>query len=119
MINKSTNQAVLNKFMQLYEELLEHAGYGEIRVEMKGHRSGRKEVTLHCGKQHKFVVDYKEHAKPGHGLLVVRRKMGQKELPTPAYAERRVLDRRLGASPVRSFKLDRRVSIDRRIRKKF
>jgi len=105
--------------MQLYEELLDHSGYGEIRVEMKGHRSGRKEVTLHCGKQHRFVVDYKEHAKPGCGLLVVRRKTGQKELPTPAYAERRAFDHRRGTSPVRSFKLDRRVSTDRRIRKKF
>jgi len=117
-MNKSSNQAVLNKFLQLYEELLDHAGYGEIRVEMKGHRAGRKEVTISSGKQHKFTVDYKESSRLGRSLLVVRRKMGQKELPAPAYTERRSIDRRRSVSLVRSFKLDRRVSVDRRVRRK-
>ncbi|MEK8026752.1 hypothetical protein [Pseudaquabacterium rugosum] len=51
------NQEVLNRLVQLYEDLFSHDGYGEIRVDIRLLRKGQKEVILHCGKQHRFVVD--------------------------------------------------------------
>lgn len=46
----------------LFEEILEHDGFGEIRVEVNILKRKQKEVILHCGKQYRFVVDthYKE-----------------------------------------------------------
>lgn len=45
------------KLMELLDEVLEHDGFGEIRVEVKILKRRQKEVILHCGKQYRFVVD--------------------------------------------------------------
>lgn len=50
---------VLDRFHSLYESLLSHDGFGEIRVEVKLLKRGQKEILLHCGKQYRFVVDYR------------------------------------------------------------
>ena len=57
--NSSTNQEVLEKFSELYLELFEHDGYGDIRVELKFKNAGQKEVIIHCGRQYRFFVDFK------------------------------------------------------------
>jgi hypothetical protein len=49
---------VFNKLHDLYNSLLMHQGYGEIRIEMKILKRGQKEVILHFGKQYRFVVDF-------------------------------------------------------------
>lgn len=51
------NKEVLTRMVRLYEELLGHEGYGEIRIEMRLLKRGQKEVILHCGKQYRYVVD--------------------------------------------------------------
>ena len=51
------NSVVLAKMRQLYCELFDHDGYGEMRVEMRILRRGQKEVIIHCGKQYRYVVD--------------------------------------------------------------
>ena len=51
------NGVVLAKLRQLYCELFDHDGYGEMRVEMRILRRGQKEVIIHCGKQYRYVVD--------------------------------------------------------------
>ncbi len=58
MMETVTNQDVLDQFAQLYREVFEHDGYGDIRLEMRILRRGQKEVIIHCGKQYRFVVDY-------------------------------------------------------------
>ncbi|MDT4292206.1 hypothetical protein RO575_21795 [Methylomonas sp. MO1] len=50
-------EPVKNKLMELLDEVLEHDGFGEIRVEVKILKRRQKEVILHCGKQYRFVVD--------------------------------------------------------------
>ncbi len=55
----STNQAVKIKISQLYDELFAHDGFGEMKVETRILRRGQKEVIIHCGKQYRFVVDFK------------------------------------------------------------
>lgn len=49
---------VFSKLHDLYNRLLMHQGFGEIRIEMKILKRGQKEVILHFGKQYRFVVDF-------------------------------------------------------------
>ena len=55
----STNDQVLEKLAELYLDLFRHDGYGDIRVELKIKKAGQKEVILHCGKQYRFFVDFR------------------------------------------------------------
>lgn len=57
LVGAEQHKAVLSQFIDLYSELFVHDGYGDIRVEMKILRRGQKEIILHCGKQHRFVLD--------------------------------------------------------------
>jgi hypothetical protein len=52
------NLDVLRCLAQIYCELFEHDGYGDIKVEMRLLKRGQKEVIIHSGKQHRFVVDF-------------------------------------------------------------
>lgn len=53
------NQEVLDLIASLYRDLFRHEGYGELRVEMRLLKRGQKEVIVHCGKQYRFVVNYR------------------------------------------------------------
>ena len=54
---KVMHDDVLEKLNELYWNLFQHDGFGEVKIEMKLLRRGQKEVILHCGKQYRFVVD--------------------------------------------------------------
>ena len=47
------------RLMAVYEELLRHEGYGSFKVEMRILKRGQKEVIVDCGKQYRFVVDFR------------------------------------------------------------
>lgn len=55
---QTNHRDVLDKLAALYQELFEHDGYGDIRIEMRLLRRGQKEVIIHCGKQYRYVIDY-------------------------------------------------------------
>jgi len=57
MSNTTENDQVKQKLLDLFDEVLTHDGFGEIRVEMKILKRKQKEVILHCGKQYRFVID--------------------------------------------------------------
>jgi hypothetical protein len=59
-----SNNEVLEKFAELYLELFEHDGFGDIRLEMKIKKAGQKEVIIHCGKQYRFLVDFRNSRRP-------------------------------------------------------
>lgn len=46
------------RMLQLFDELLEHDGFGTMKIEMRLLRRGQKEVIVDCGKQYRFVVDF-------------------------------------------------------------
>ena len=54
----STNKDVKAKILELYDEVFAHNGYGEIKVDMRILKRGQKEIIIHCGKQHRFVVNW-------------------------------------------------------------
>lgn len=49
--------SVKEHLARLYDELLRHDGYGDLRLEIRILRKNQKEVIIHCGKQYRFVVD--------------------------------------------------------------
>ena len=49
---------VVEKLYALYNDLLQHDGYGELKVRMRFLKKGQKEVVLQFGKEYRFVVDY-------------------------------------------------------------
>ena len=48
---------VKKRINALYNMLVEHDGYGEMRVDFRILKKGQKEVIIHCGKQYRYVVD--------------------------------------------------------------
>lgn len=56
-LNDQKQQQVLEKIIDVYSDLFSHDGYGDFSIEMKILRRGQKEVIIHCGKQHRFVLD--------------------------------------------------------------
>ncbi|HID46341.1 MAG TPA: hypothetical protein EYP34_11370 [Chromatiaceae bacterium] len=56
---QATNQEVLSKISELYREVFKHDGYGDLKIEMRILRRGQKEVIVYCGKQYRYVVDFK------------------------------------------------------------
>ncbi len=57
MNNTTENDQVKQKLLDLFDDVLTHDGFGEIRVEMKILKRKQKEVILHCGNQYRFVID--------------------------------------------------------------
>lgn len=64
MQQANTHDEVLDKVRSLYDEIFAHDGYGDIRIEVRLLRRGQKEVIVHCGKQYRYVVDFKQDARP-------------------------------------------------------
>ncbi|WP_132648111.1 hypothetical protein [Rubrivivax gelatinosus] len=105
-----TNQDVLNRLVRIYEDLFAHDGFGEIRIEMRLLKKGQKEVILHCGKQHRFVVDYSERQPLRWGVW----KVVEAAAGSTAGERRAGADRRRSQLPI-AFE-DRRRGGDRRQR---
>lgn len=61
---EASNATVLAKLNELYREAFTHDGFAELKVEFRILRRGQKEVILHCGKQYRYVIDYR----PGNPL---------------------------------------------------
>lgn len=58
-IETTRNEEVVTKLTDLYLDLFRHDGFGEIRVEIRLARYNRKEILIHCGKQYRYLVEFK------------------------------------------------------------
>lgn len=52
------HQALQACLHHLLQEVLDHDGYGSIRIDVRLLKRGQKEVIVECGKQYRFVVDH-------------------------------------------------------------
>ncbi|HEY5621281.1 MAG TPA: hypothetical protein VIR77_01645 [Pontiella sp.] len=52
-----SHDQVKKRIDALYNMLVAHDGYGEMRVDFKILKKGQKEIIIHCGKQYRYVVD--------------------------------------------------------------
>lgn len=48
--------------ISLLDELIEHDGFGSLKVDIRLLRRGQKEIIIDCGKQYRFVVDFQPAA---------------------------------------------------------
>lgn len=59
-----TKKEAQKKLETLFEELLAHEGFGELRIEMRLLKRGQKEVIIYCGKQYRYVLDFQMQSAP-------------------------------------------------------
>jgi len=45
-----------SKLMALFRELVNHSGFGELKVYVKILRKGKKEVLISSGKEYRFIL---------------------------------------------------------------
>ena len=50
-------KALTGKLLSMVEDVLNHDGFGDIRIEVRILKRQQKEVIIHYGKQHRFVID--------------------------------------------------------------
>ncbi len=69
--DKMPGKDVKKKLEALFDELLRHDGFADLKVEMKLLKRGQKEVIIYCGKQYRYVVDFRsfEQALPDNELV--------------------------------------------------
>lgn len=60
-----SDRAARARLMAVFDELLHHDGYGSFKVELRILRRGQKEVIVDCGKQYRFVVDFRPQPRAG------------------------------------------------------
>jgi predicted Ser/Thr protein kinase len=53
-----THRAIQQHLLRIFDELMQHDGYGEFKVELRLLKRGQKEVLLHYGKQYRYVIDF-------------------------------------------------------------
>lgn len=54
---KDQHLAFLDKFIELYLEIINHDGYGDMEVHVRTMQKGKKEVRLLGGREFTYVVD--------------------------------------------------------------
>ena len=65
--HNANSHPAIKKIHELYHWLLDHDGFGELRMDVRILKRGQKEIIIHCGKQYRYVVDspckcgYKKH----------------------------------------------------------
>jgi len=69
VLTKSTNQDVISKLGELYRDIFDHDGYGDMRIEVRILRRSQKEVIIHCGKQYRFIVDFEADSQSAERVL--------------------------------------------------
>ena len=109
----------LNKFLDLYRELISHDGFGDIEVRIRNCQGRQKDVFLFCGREYRFRVPVPSGG-DGMNRYRVTARAPRKTGGYQGVERRSGRDRRDGArqrrqsTVPRHFKLERRVSGERR-----
>nr|WP_319393881.1 hypothetical protein [uncultured Desulfobacter sp.] len=115
------NLAFLNKFINLYQEMITHDGYADITVNICLMKRNIKEVRLQCGREYRFYIPCPEKAWAQDRYRIIDTATGSAWEEISGQPERRggkdrrdyTNPRRKGYVP-RNFKLERRTLVDRR-----
>lgn len=110
------NLIFLKKFIELYEGLVCHDGYGDMSINTRIVNYNEKEIRLFCGKEYKFTV-----LMDREGSIMKKYRLIDAEAFDRGYfgkerrnARERRQDQRRKAQVPRNFKLERRINSDRR-----
>ncbi|MFW5829725.1 MAG: hypothetical protein ACOCXA_05640 [Planctomycetota bacterium] len=55
-IYSDSRAACKERCLELLDMLIDHCGYGDMQVDVKIHKKGRKEVIIRCGRHWRFIV---------------------------------------------------------------
>ncbi|MBS3965275.1 MAG: hypothetical protein KGZ80_12450 [Methylomonas sp.] len=78
-------QSCRRQLQTLFDDLLNHPGYADLKLEMRLLKRGQKEVILYCGKQYRYVIDFpRPFGKDDQGDADGERETNE---PSPDYAE--------------------------------
>ena len=58
MLRMNQHDEILGKIQELYEELFQHNGFGEMQLQMRFLKRGQKEIIIRCGKDYRYTVNY-------------------------------------------------------------
>lgn len=115
---RDPNISFLKKFVELYQTLTHHDGYGDMTVSIRIGQGGNREVVLLCGKEYRYAIGNPAADRYPRHYKVVSVRGNRHAYSGP---ERRSgLDRRHGEerrerrSGPRNFRLERRLESDRR-----
>lgn len=117
-MKRDDNLEFLNKFVELYEELIDHDGYGDMSVKIRVVQGRNREVRLQCGREYRFVIHRSSsEQRPGRYKIVDtqagtspfggRERRGGK-------SRRERYDRREKRDKPFQFRLERRLDGERR-----
>lgn len=64
MDNGTSRADCRQRCLELLDQLIDHCGYGDMQIDVKMHKKGRKEVIIRCGRHYRFLVpaDISSHA---------------------------------------------------------
>lgn len=108
--------SLLNKFIELYEDLITHEGYGDMQVSIRTSQRNRKHVSLHCGCEYTFDVEISSTRRPRYKVIDTSGFRNGYSGPERRreIARRKEFNRRKQGSGPRNFRLERRLQTDRR-----
>ena len=78
MSDVATRDDVKKKVGELLTEMMGHDGFGELKVEMRILKRTQKEIIIHHGNQHRFVINYHARKSAGDISVDVHKKAAQK-----------------------------------------
>ena len=84
-----SNASVHAKILAIYDSLFRHNGFGEMMIEVRILKKQQKEVIIKCGKQFRYVVDWKNIPCTGDCPLCDHREppLSEGEIPeTPSFS---------------------------------
>jgi hypothetical protein len=119
-VKRDQNLEFLNHFIELYEAILDHHGYGDIEVSVRNSSVSEKEVILRFGKEFRFRVQADNTKKISNRSSVRSYRAVTSGHLQKDYCGverrsevRRTNGRRAAITP-RNFRLERRQNLDRR-----
>jgi len=117
LIMRNQELSLLNKFLELYEDLITHEGYGDMHVSIRKSQGKKKHVSLLCGREYIFEVEVPPHNRRSKYKVIDTsgfrsRYSGPERRKGPA--RRNESNRRKPGGGPRNFRLERRLTTDRR-----
>lgn len=109
--------SLLNKFIELYEELIAHDGYGDMQLSIRKSQGKKKQVSLLCGREYQFEVVCSPRRQYRYKVIDSRANSfyayGDKERRKNDGRRGKVNRRQQNGVP-RNFRLEHRIISDRR-----
>lgn len=111
---KNQNLMFLRKLLSLYQELIQHDGYGELHISIRRKNSKQKQVKLQCGREYIFDI-HSTNFHPANRYKIVDYAPNSYCGPERRNLQnrRQTTSRRLNNEP-RHFRLERRIHGERR-----